>query len=513
MKAGLQKQVGGYLSYLYIAISILVNIMMVPYLKQCLGDAEYGLYLGVGSIIGYMSVMDFGMGTAIVRYISQYRAQGDEKQEKNFFAMSMILYSVIAFLVLCVGVVLYLNSDMFLSAAVTEAQRAKYKVMMGVLALNMTVYMFQQPLTSMVIAHEKFVFAKASSIAKLLIRTFSLFLLLSHGFDSIAIVVLDTVLSLLLVAANAVYIFVILKVRMHLYRFEFPLVRRILTFSFFIFLDMIAGQVFWNSDQVIIGKLLSPEMITVDGIGMQLILQVLNFSTAISSMLLPQATRLVTSTQDRGKYTDFVIRFGRIQGLILGLIICGFVTQGLHFIKVWLGSEYSPMYFDSYLITAILAIMMYASFICAAGVPLVQAMNRHMFKAIAQLSTAAANIILTFWLASEYGPVGAAVGTAICLATSNLLNIIYYWKKIKLQMMRFAIETLRGILPVFLVSLALGFLIAHIPGTGWMIFLLRCVLVAAIYCLGMWFCAMNESEKKLLLAPFWAVVGKLKRKK
>ena len=57
-----------------------------------LGQAEYGLYSLANSVVAYLSLLSFGFGSTIIRYIAKYNAEGNkEAEEKSVW----LFYSVI----------------------------------------------------------------------------------------------------------------------------------------------------------------------------------------------------------------------------------------------------------------------------------------------------------------------------------------------------------------------------------------------------------------------------------
>ena len=48
-----------------------------------LGQAEYGLYSLAHSVVAYLSLLSFGFGSTIIRYIAKYNAEGNKEAEEN----------------------------------------------------------------------------------------------------------------------------------------------------------------------------------------------------------------------------------------------------------------------------------------------------------------------------------------------------------------------------------------------------------------------------------------------
>lgn len=50
---------------------------------RLLGQSEYGLYGIAQSIMGYIGLLNFGIGGSIVRYLSKFRAEGNKDNESR----------------------------------------------------------------------------------------------------------------------------------------------------------------------------------------------------------------------------------------------------------------------------------------------------------------------------------------------------------------------------------------------------------------------------------------------
>ena len=75
MKKVNELRAGALLSYVNIAITTIIPLLYTPIMLKMLGQSEYGLYSLSNSIISYLSILNFGMGSAVVRYITAARAE------------------------------------------------------------------------------------------------------------------------------------------------------------------------------------------------------------------------------------------------------------------------------------------------------------------------------------------------------------------------------------------------------------------------------------------------------
>ena len=63
------------LGYILIVAEVAVGMLFTPILLSNMGNDEYGLYKLTVSWVSIISVLDFGLGGTITRYVVKYRTQ------------------------------------------------------------------------------------------------------------------------------------------------------------------------------------------------------------------------------------------------------------------------------------------------------------------------------------------------------------------------------------------------------------------------------------------------------
>ena len=66
-----QLKAGAALNYVVIILNMLVGLLYTPYMLRMMGQSEYALYSLMASVISYLTVLNLGMGNAIVRYTAK----------------------------------------------------------------------------------------------------------------------------------------------------------------------------------------------------------------------------------------------------------------------------------------------------------------------------------------------------------------------------------------------------------------------------------------------------------
>ena len=106
-----QLRVGAALNYVVIILNMLVGLLYTPYMLRMMGQSEYGLYSLVASVISYLTVLDLGLGNAIVRYTAKFRAEGKTTEQYEMFGMFLVLYIIIGVVAFVAGLGIYFNVD------------------------------------------------------------------------------------------------------------------------------------------------------------------------------------------------------------------------------------------------------------------------------------------------------------------------------------------------------------------------------------------------------------------
>ncbi len=508
-KSELKKGVG--LSYILTLISNVLGLMLAPFLLSKLGSSELGIYETVGALAGYMAVLDFGVNSTITRYISKYRAEKNEKKTQSLLAHCLILYSILAVAVLAIGFVLWFNLSPIAkglnsiqgAAAITDGNIRTAKIMLLILVANIA---FSLPLRSfgaVMNGYEKFAIPRLLNILRVVLRFVLIIVFISLKFGIITIAVIDTVANLGMLIINMLYVLIKMKQKVRLEKFDGVLIKELMVFSLPIFLTMVYDQIFWKVDQIIISGLLGFAAAYVVAVVMRLVVIFMQFSTSISEVFLPRITQMVVGEASGDDLTDLMIRVGRIQLLILGVILTGYILFGQNLLQNWVGGR--DAYTDSqllnmYYIGVIILVPLTLPLIQNTGISMLVAKNKHHFRSAVYFVIAVLNIGLSIWLVKRFDIIGASIATAIALTLGNGIIInIYYSKVIGLKIGRFFKECVGKLIIPILVASGLGYLVLRFVAVqgSWLNLLLCCAIYLVIYLAAIWLMGMNAYEKDM----------------
>lgn len=500
-----QRKAGVILSYLGEIVKILVNLAYTPIMLRLLGQSEYGLYQLVYSVVSYLSLLSLGFGSSYLRFYSRYRAEKDEDGVAKLNGMFMTIFCVISLICIFCGAIMIKNIRTIFGTGLTDAEYSTAKVLMGLLIINLAITFPNSVFNCSITAHEKFLFQKLLILLQNLFSPFLTLPLLILGYGSIGMVSVTTFLTFALFLTNVFYCFKKLRIHFCFHGFKIGLLKEMWFFTFFIFLNQIIDQINWSVDKFLLGRLAGTTAVAVYGVGGQINTMYQSFSTSISNVFVPKVNRIVAETNDNNELTKLFTKVGRIQFMVIVLILSGFLFFGRPFVSIWAGDGYD----DAYTVALLLIIPVTIPLIQNLGIEIQRAKNMHKARSVIYMMIAIANVFISIPLIKIMGPAGAALGTAISLIVGNIFFMNwYYQKRIGLDMIYFW-KQIFSFIPALIAPGIVGVLLMKYANiTGLVKLGLYAVVYAIVYALSMYFLGMNNDEKTLVMGPIKKIIHK-----
>lgn len=504
-----QLRVGVLLSYVNLALSSLIPMFYTPVMLQILGQAEHGLYALANSTVSYLSLLNFGFGSTIIRYISKFRAENDQESIRRTYGFFLLMYSMLAILVLLGGGILTLCAPAIFSDSLSPTELEKIRTLIPILALHTAITFPTSVFNSLILSHERFLYRRIMDILGTLIAPVANLVVLFLGYASVGMATASLITQAIITIPNIFYCTRTLGLTPSFRPIPRTLAIEMVGFSAFVFLDNIVDMLFWATDKVILGMLVGSAVVSVYQIGGTFNGMVLSFSSSISGVLAPKITGMVIKDTAPEPLTELFIRVGRIQFLVIGLIVSGFATFGSSFILLWAGESYR----NAYWITVLTLFPLCVPLIQNTGYQILMAQNKHRFRSIVYFFIAIANVISTWLVVPYMGAIGAALCSCISyLIGQGIIMNIYYHRVIHLDIPEFWKQIgAMSVIPGILMALALV-LQKFIVFDNWPIFFAGVIIYTALYCICMYCFSMNPYEKDLIRRPLNKILRLLRLK-
>lgn len=496
-----QLRIGAVLSYVNMAIGTLIPMFYTPIMLELLGQSEYGLYKLSSSVTSYLGLISFGIGSAVVRYLTKYRTEGDKDGEEGIFGLFNVIFAIISVITVFAGIVIvFILEPIYGSAINNPEQMTEMRILVLILSCTTALSFLCTPYNAVVTSHERFVFLQLINIITTVFVPVVNIVVLYFGFKSIGIVTSSLILNIFVQILYITYVRRSINLKPNYKNMPKYLLKEILIFSSWIFIANVVGQLYNSTDTLIIGAIpaLATVGVAVYNIGVTFNTMVQSFSVGILSVLTPKVNGMVFSGKSNSELTDLMIRVGRLQCYIVSLVITGFVAFGRQFITLWVG----PDNLDAYWVALVTMIPACVPLIQNVAMNIIIAQNKHKFRSLMYLAIAIINVAGTLICVNFFGIIGAAVVSGIASVLGNGIAMNwYYWKKIELDIPRFwkSVGVL-FVIPVIMCTIALT-AFSFVQVSNWIVLLLFIVVYTTVFIVLNWILVMNNYEKDIFRGP------------
>jgi len=388
-------------------IALGAGFLLTPFILRQLDAGHYGLWVLVGSVVAYGSLLDLGIAGAVVKYIAEHRARGEDERAHNVVATALSLYCFLGLIAVALSAIF---APIFLNLFdVLPDQRAMATAL--VLLSGITVGISIPCTLTMAVLRglQRFDLVNliSSTGALLSLAAVVVVLLLGGGVVSIVAVNIPVIL-----ATQVVSVGIIRRIAPEL-RFGWrgakrSLVRPILSFSSSLFVIDMATRLQTKTDEIVIGVFLPVSSITPYSLARRLseIAQIL--TDQFMKVLLPLASEL-HAENDRTRLRSLYVTGTRLTLAFFLPVGCTLIILARPILTVWVGAAYADY---AHLVT----ILTLASLIDTSQWPagsILQGIAKHRPLAVMATCAGIANLALSIALIHPLGLTGVALGTLI----------------------------------------------------------------------------------------------------
>lgn len=497
LKSAHQVKFGAVLSYCLIIINSLYGIIMTPFIIKSIGSDQYGVYKTIAALASSMMVMDLGIGGTVQRYVAKYRAEKKEEEIPNFMSMSLILSMGLNLLIVIVAAAICFLIDPIYGDTFTPEQISLARTMFILLSANSLVIVVENVLNGLITGSNGFIFGNGLKLFLLLFRIAMLLVFLVAFPNALTIVFVTMGATLITLFAELFYIWKVLRIQIRYSHWDMHLFFEAGKYTLLMFLTAIASQIFSNMDNIIIGAICGPALVTIYSVALMFFSMFQSLSAGIAGVMLPTVTNALRQNNGMQRVINIIAKAGKVQFILLGAALMGFVCIGQDFISVWMGPGYEDVYWIG-LILLIPSMFELCINVCHA---VLRAQNRLGFRTGITIASAALNAILTLILVNVWSYIGAAIATAASYIVCSLIAMnIYYSKVIKLPMLKIYGSILGKVSVCIIGAGASLYVFSRFVNGSWLAIVADILVFCFIYGILLLLFGLEKDEKKQI--PF-----------
>lgn len=489
---------GIIVSYIKIAVNMVCGMVMSSVLLHSLGDVEHGIYQTVSAFANNLILLEFGVGTVMVRNISLCRGRqaGEAEIQRNIstiWTLTCLLSSVLVVF----SVFFFQMIPALYSKTMTPEQIQHGQQIFAVISVHVLTNFLLHTVNAVIFSHEDYTFGAGQSILKILLRTGLLIVLLGWFRNALVIAVVDTALGAACLLGSWFYCHKKLGIKIQFGKCDRDILRSALPLAVAIFLQGVVNQANNNVDKFLIGIMLSPETVSLYSIAMYVYSIFCSLVNVASSMYTPAVTQKVSQGYTGRELGKHLIAPCRLTALAGGLILFGFIAVGRQFVLLLYKSEYLL----AWPLAVILIFPAYIDAVVDVMVHVLNAMNKRLARSAVLIVSTVFNVVLTVLFLEPWGVFGAAAATAGCtLVGSVLIMNVYYHKVIGVPMLWLFGQAFRGILVYLVVGCGIALVVGNLIENVLLSFLAGGVTFVAVAVGGYFFLGSTAEEKEAIMA-------------
>lgn len=480
---------GAFYSYLAIGVSLLSGLLYTPWMVRQIGVGDYGLYTLSSSLIS-MFLIDFGISEAVSRFISKYIAKGDQSKVNELLGLVYKLYILISSLILVVLIIIYFFIP-FIYSELTQDEVEKLKI---IYLITSGYSVFSLPfitLNSILSSYERFKALKLCDLIHKLMVLALMVIALSVGYKLYALVLVNTFAGLLIIAIKLLYIHNYLPVKVNFRYWNKKLLKEVFSFSIWATVSTVANRFIFNITPSILGAVSGSSQIALFGVASNLEGYAYIISGAVNGMFLPKVSKILVDKKDGEDVLPLMVKVGRIQYSIIGIIFVGFCIVGKEFIYLWMDKDFGLSYYCTILI------MLPGVFRVPQQIASVTiiAMNKVKLQAYVYVMVAVLNVLFSSILSMYLGALGAAISICIVYFIRLIIMNIIYYRVLHINVFSFIRDCYVNMAPPMLITLIIGIIINQFTEYSLWTLLIKGTFIVIFYIILLWKMSLNHYEK------------------
>jgi O-antigen/teichoic acid export membrane protein len=394
----------------FIVTFIILYLVLVGFgpLKP-IGGEDYGIYLLIGALVGYVGLIDLGIGHSLIKFVAEYHAKGEKEKVNEIVNSAFYIFLGIG----AIGAIaLFIMGTFFLeifnfqdSDQLIKARKITY-IIAVIFTTNFSISVFRDILRGL----QKYVLLAYITFFVTLVNLAVIAYVLVMGYGIVEFILLTFIFNLIGPVIMAFYVkrelpYLEIK-RKH---FQMKTVKTLFSLSMLLFLLFIFNKIIFFTDNIVIGWwFVGTGMVTFYVAARKIYTIPANAVNIALRATIPAASEL-DALQKKKELQMMLIRLSKYILALLFLVGLPTIFMSRYVLQFWLGEEYAVYY----IVANILTLALFFEYFNDISAQILLGMNRMKFLVACYGIIAVLNLVLSLILVREMGLEGVAWGTTI----------------------------------------------------------------------------------------------------
>jgi O-antigen/teichoic acid export membrane protein len=414
-------------NYIQQFVAVAVFMFLTPYAAKQLGTEQFGLWSLMWSMVGLLALVDMGVSSAVVKFISDARGRQSEDRIQQLYSTFFWVQAGLAGLVMLLGFAIapFLGRIFEIPNTLLRMAAVVFIFLSFRVATGMPFGLFAGLLTS----HRKQAFVSLSKAGGVIVYGLFAFLVLRFKPTAASLAVCNVAVHIL---SNLVIVVVAVRqvsgftIRPSL--FSRSLVREISSFSGAAFLVQISSLLYTRVDLFVIQRVMSLANVARYSVAMQTIERGSSFCHQMTRALTPLIAEMKGAKDDQA--VRLILRKGtKLNAALATPLLGGLIWLAPDLIRSWMGVEFSSSILPMQMLAGVAWMTAFTGISFTAFT-----MTGHE-KTAARLTIAGQllNLVLTLLLVRPYGLNGVAFASLVSGVVTAAVAVLFTVRAFKIS--------------------------------------------------------------------------------
>ncbi len=472
-----------------------VNFVLSPFIVRALGQTQYGAWVLLVSMVGYLGLLDLGVRAAVTRYVAQFHAAGDHDRATLLYASAVRIFSLGGVIAILISAVMALLVGRVFNVPPELIHTARIVALLG--GVNVAVSLVSGVYGGVLIGLERFDYYNATEIAVGAVRAIGIVVALRSGYGLIALSLVQLAATLVRGAANVYFtrqLYPQLKIASLVW--DSQSAQLIFKFGLSASFLHVTGSLMLYSDSLVIGAFLPIGMVTYFAIAGNLTDYARSVCSGISQTLTPRMSALQAGGREHA-LESAVLMSARLSSLVVMPIAVTLMLRGGSFIGLWMGAEYADLSGRVLLVLAVPLLFLAGYQVVAAAM---FGISKHGGLIPIFALEAFSNLVLSIFWVRAYGVIGTAMGTTIPrVIVSTLIGPWYVRRTMGLSLRTFWISCFLQPIAAMIPFAAASYAVERMwPANNMLVYFAQVLALLPLVALFAWLICFSRDEQRAL---------------
>lgn len=377
-------------------------IFITPVVIFHLGVKDYGIYIFVNTIISLFGLLDLGISSAVIKFMSQYYGNNDTAKLRSIIRSAHTLFLLLGIIGLLLSIAIFFFGANILAGKFFAYEQYSSLFLIGGITFFVTSAVSVYSIIPSVL--QRFDVSARIGVSWLTCSGLTMLFIVLSGGRLFALFLAQLILTTVFSSVTVFYSRKILPLATYAWGWDRDEIKQYYKFGSVAFINNISGSALSYLDRLLIPFFVGPSNLTYYSVPGNVTTRIPGISNTLSVVIFP-LTAMFQGANDTARIETLYVRSFRLITIISAALTVTTIAFAYQILLYWLNVDFAN------LSSHILIILSLTNFILALSGPLsnfLLGLGRLKLLSSVSFTMAAINIILLIVLLPRYGITGAA---------------------------------------------------------------------------------------------------------